>query len=485
MKFLFVTLPLLIIKVCTVVLIVSIPVLGFWLASSVAAYYNGPTWLACVAGLLLFPILPLVWEAERAIKRRKRAETKPRFFGLLSRLTMKTLCISILFMGGFLVIRAETAFLALSTRGDWMLDHDLVQKRLHPDQRESVRQVLFSFSNQLEGLYNLFHQNPYRELVDRKPTEVAPGTLPEPAQADETPGPDSIETPGLWPWPGQELHQAVRSMPPSVETSIESVAEYLIAQESDPFLQIKALHDYVADRVAYDTEALRSGDFPAQDAETVFRTRRSVCAGYANLLAALGQASDLEILIITGDARGQGTDLSGIGHAWNAARIEDDWYLLDATWDSGFVNNYVYTKEYSMDYLFPPPQIMAITHFPDDPDWQLLSEPLTRGEFLRQPWLKPHFFAQGMTLLEPDRSQSDVEHHARILINNPDQIWLMARFKLKGSPSEQDCSLTRASHTQLDCPLPEKGMYEVSLYSSLEQYGSYDFVGKIEFNRKF
>ncbi|MEO0815430.1 MAG: hypothetical protein AAFY60_21405, partial [Myxococcota bacterium] len=44
----------------------------------------------------------------------------------------------------------------------------------------------------------------------------------------------------------------VTSIPASAETDIESVAKYIAARESDPFMLVKALHDYVADRVAYD-----------------------------------------------------------------------------------------------------------------------------------------------------------------------------------------------------------------------------------------
>jgi transglutaminase-like putative cysteine protease len=81
-----------------------------------------------------------------------------------------------------------------------------------------------------------------------------------------------------------------------VETSIDSVAKYIVSKETDPVLRVKALHDYVADRIAYDAESYFAGVYPPQDAETVFRTRKSVCAGYAQLLEALGKAAGVEIV---------------------------------------------------------------------------------------------------------------------------------------------------------------------------------------------
>ena len=50
---------------------------------------------------------------------------------------------------------------------------------------------------------------------------------------------------------------------------------------------MKALHDYIADRVVYDYDSLEPGARAPQDAVTVFERRLGVCAGYANLLAAV------------------------------------------------------------------------------------------------------------------------------------------------------------------------------------------------------
>ena len=47
------------------------PLLGFWLASSLAAFLGGPHYLPWVAGLLLFPIIPGFWELYDWSHRRK------------------------------------------------------------------------------------------------------------------------------------------------------------------------------------------------------------------------------------------------------------------------------------------------------------------------------------------------------------------------------------------------------------------------------
>jgi transglutaminase/protease-like cytokinesis protein 3 len=273
-------------------------------------------------------------------------------------------------------------------------------------------------------------------------------------------------------------------MPAGVETSIESVATYIAQQEKDPFLRVKALHDYVADRIAYDAPAF-FGQIPRppQDAETVFRTRKAVCAGYARLLVALGDAIGEEIVYLVGDSRTPISDLNGGSHAWNAAKIRGNWYLIDATWDSGYVNGSEFTKQYRTEYLFPPPEVMLISHFPEQPQWQLLPQTLSRGEFLRQPMLRPQFFADGLRLVSPTRSQTDVEGEAMIQLSNPGQRWLMASYGAKGSSRSERCSDQTTQSPPIICPLPGTGTYEVRLFSSGQQYGQYKYVGQLEFNK--
>jgi transglutaminase/protease-like cytokinesis protein 3 len=109
-------------------------------------------------------------------------------------------------------------------------------------------------------------------------------------------------------------------------------------------------------------------------------------------------------------------------------------------------------KRYGTSYLFPPPEVMVVSHYPDDAAWQLLSQPLSRGDFFRQPMLRPAFFAQGLKLLSPTRSQTDVQGNAVIQLENPRQRWLMASYGAKGSQQTAPCAEQTSQGTQLACP---------------------------------
>ena len=135
----------------------------------------------------------------------------------------------------------------------------------------------------------------------------------------------------------------------------------------------------------------------------------------------MGQSIGEEIVYVVGDSRSSTSDLEGQLHAWNAARINGQWYLIDATWDSGSVDRASgFKKGYKTDYLFPPSEVMGISHFPQDEAWQLRPQPISRGEFLRQPMMRAQFFAEGMKLVAPMRSQTDTNQDAVIQLQNPE-----------------------------------------------------------------
>jgi transglutaminase/protease-like cytokinesis protein 3 len=288
----------------------------------------------------------------------------------------------------------------------------------------------------------------------------------------------------------EELSPLVRDMPPEAERSIESVAAYLKLNAPSSLERLKAAHDYVADRVAYDAESYFAGRYPPQDARTVFETRKSVCAGYANLLTAIGRAAELDVRYVVGDGRPAGSDLSGESHAWNAAQLDGRWYLIDATWDSGAVGQR-FEKNYRTAYFLTPPAVFALSHFPDEAKWQLLERPLSRGDFLRQPALSPLFFATGLELVAPDRSQVDVSGTLEIQLKSSRGAFLLANVRqgrgqgevLLGTPRVERCQVDGGAAPRVRCQFGHPGRYDVQLFvNPHSETGTYDFAGQIKVN---
>lgn len=486
-------------KGLAVTFMVATPLFGVWLASSLAAYANRAVWLPVACGALLFPGLPLAWDGLSELRRRKHPK-KRRFLTFFDRLVLRTLSLNLLFVVALLSLFPERAFLALSTRGDWALDG-----RTGPT-ANGARRVLLRLAGGVEWIYRSARDNPYRrgETPTPKPTPndhplprptAAPtgssasssstsGTAPTGAASTAPPGPAPSPGGGPPPYPmTTTLHPVVAQMPREAETSIEAVGRYIREREPDPVLRVKALHDWVTDRVAYDVAALRAPRIPyeAGDARAVFQSRKGVCAGYAHLLSELGKVTGDEIVYVVGDARSSDAPLAGEPHAWNAVKLHGAWYLLDATWDAGSVSD-EFKKGYSTDYLFTPPDLFARTHFPDHAEWLLMTQPISRAEFFRRPVLAPRFFSHHLTLRAPDRAQIDAEGPVEIQLDNPERVFVMVDFAPHGRTERTNCA--GDGHTRATCTFPGAGQYDVRLYLNREQYGRYQFGGSVQVNAR-
>lgn len=67
--------------------------------------------------------------------------------------------------------------------------------------------------------------------------------------------------------------------------------------------------------------------------------------------------------------------------AWNAAKIDNKWYIFDPTWGSGYVNKGKFFKKMSTLYFKADPAKMIVSHIPFDYLWQFLNYPITNSEF--------------------------------------------------------------------------------------------------------
>jgi len=458
----------LLLKLLFVASAVVLPVFGVWVASSLAAHHDGPLWASLVAGALCFPLLPLAWDGWATWRRHRRGTTRRRVLTGLDRLVLRTLAVNLVFVGSLLALFPGSVFEALSTRGDWMLEGT------RAPWAEQTREALFGTAERLKWLHEATHDNAYEDLIDPELTRTASGDDRDP-RAGEDPRPlepsDPVVTPAElyrtdgWPF-APALHPAVVSLPPEQETSIASVAQYLVSQESDPVQRVKALHDYVADRVAYDVPAYLNHDYPLQDAQSVFERRTAVCAGSAALLAALGEAAGIEIVVVVGDARGDDGLFDGNGHAWNAINLDGRWYLADPTWDAGSVNGDTFTKEYDSSYFLTPPEVFVVSHMPEDPKWQLLETPLSHGDFIRQPNLRPTFAMHGFELLAPTRARESVGvgELMNLRFGNPHGFELVGSVRAEEDRSSGLRCETGGSGTEMRCRFEEAGRRRVALF---------------------
>jgi hypothetical protein len=199
---------------------------------------------------------------------------------------------------------------------------------------------------------------------------------------------------------------------------------------------------------------------------------------------------DIECVIVSGYARGYGSSLFGAenphssNHAWNKVKIDGNWYLIDTTWDSGYVSGQNFTAQYKTDYLFPDPLHFLHDHFPLSPDDQLLPTPLTAEEFVKLPMVKPGFFFVIEGFSPNLQKITDVNGQFLRIDFTPRQGYhFMFDLKIGGtnynrffSQQRRDGKISLTFHFQ------RPGTYMLRLYTSTKATGRHDGIGDLGFN---
>lgn len=270
----------------------------------------------------------------------------------------------------------------------------------------------------------------------------------------------------------------------------------LLSGESDPFLRIKLIHDWIADTVTYDVSMLSKTSVTGQDVTSVLSSRRAVCSGYARLFETMAGLAGFEVRTVNGYTKGLGGDFAfdfRNSHAWNMVRIGDLWYFVDTTFDAGAFDgsSAQYHKRYSTDYLFPPPFQLRFTHFPDNALYQLSATPVGREGFRDQVLVLPEFFDSGLTLLQMSNAPTSLLSFAYLQKTNglfsldigaPEQMLVDASlFDTKGRELEQYSFASHIDPTvwRLVLAPPPAGRGKVHIFAGPDSPGKDNATSKM------
>lgn len=206
-----------------------------------------------------------------------------------------------------------------------------------------------------------------------------------------------------------ELDNYARNTPETQAKSISTLANYLNKAAHNDVQKTRLAFTWIATHVKYDAEGFNTDNITNEgcEATTVLKKRVAVCEGYSNLFAELGTAMGLEVVKITGYAKGWAYDASEgfdkSNHAWNAVKVDGKWKLLDATWGSGYAveakpgdNKHIKAVTKFDPYWFDvDPQEFIFSHLPEENKWQLLGNPISMKQYAGMPWLMDDFFKMG------------------------------------------------------------------------------------------
>lgn len=282
----------------------------------------------------------------------------------------------------------------------------------------------------------------------------------------------------------QAIDQYALGTPESVTKSIDSLAAYLVRPAKNDFEKARAIYRWVTQNIAYDFSAYLTKNYGSTRAEDVLVSRSSICEGYSGLFNALAKSAGLEVVTISGWAKGYsysaGDQIAGpTNHAWNAIKINGGWYLIDSTWGAGSIDEQRFVREFDEAYFMTPPGQFIYNHLPEDSKWQLLSTPFSRNEFSASPYVHSRFFGYGLNL--GGNTQSVINAGGSLTMAFPvtNDTYLIAGLR-QGNvdlPRTLTSAQRAGNQYQISATFPNSGTYILSIFARKnDEFGMYEGV---------
>lgn len=186
------------------------------------------------------------------------------------------------------------------------------------------------------------------------------------------------------------LYQHALNMPDTVIMDTPEITDYLKTQARNDRELIMLFYYWIAQHISYDVEKFLERDLIYEDVFYTLEHQKTTCEGFVELFCDFCDWVDIPCEIIGGYTKGfryAGEPLDEINHVWSAVYIDDQWHLADISWGIGYFERsrrgrmptyQVNLREY---YIFADPSFLILTHLPEDEQWQLLENPISREEF--------------------------------------------------------------------------------------------------------
>ncbi|MCD6217070.1 hypothetical protein J7L05_04305 [bacterium] len=271
--------------------------------------------------------------------------------------------------------------------------------------------------------------------------------------------------------------------PRSVTRSIDELASYLTAPAKNDTEKVRAIFRWITHNISYDVDALRSQTAKRMSADDVLKHRSSVCQGYSVLFEQLAKSAGLEVETITGFAKGYsyipGADFDESNHSWNAVKIDGVFCLLDCTWGAGYIgDNGEYVRRFEEHYFLTEPQELIFTHFPENPKWQLVKNPISKSKFLLLAYLKPSFFRYNLKIKSHPECVISTGNNLTVELGAPDDISIIAQ--LLKNDIELDKALTFSQQRDgiyyIHVLFPKPGKYTLRVFAAKGRQETYDWA---------
>jgi len=260
-----------------------------------------------------------------------------------------------------------------------------------------------------------------------------------------------------------------------INTEAQRSAEELATRLTEPFSRedekARALFSWITHNISYDTDAFFQEKQSNESPGDVLRNRVALCGGFATLFTTLAKHAGLESVVVYGHSQGYGVQPGGsadVNHAWNAVKIDGQWKLLDTTWGAGYIDkdSKRFVRHFNEHYFLTDPTQLIYGHFPRDPDWQLLEQPVTESEFMDMVRLQPPFFSHELQLVSHKTAEVETSGSGMIELKVPHDRVIIARLMQNDVQLDNNSVLVHHNGTRglVEFYPPQRGKYQLEVF---------------------
>ena len=215
----------------------------------------------------------------------------------------------------------------------------------------------------------------------------------------------------------EEIDEHVRDCPKEIKSHPDQLVSYLEDVAETDLEKARALYVWLAENISYDAKSINKNKYGDNTAEGVLKSKKAVCAGYANLFELLGKQMGLDILTLGGYSKNTDDEQEWYfvdeeaDHAWNVIRIDGEWKVFDATWAAGIAyddkkGRMVFKKQYTDNWFNLSPYEAIFTHYPEDTSLMFTKSKITLEEYEKFPNVSIIAFISGLLDAEESFQQS-------------------------------------------------------------------------------
>ncbi|XP_069138465.1 hillarin-like [Argopecten irradians] len=311
-----------------------------------------------------------------------------------------------------------------------------------------------------------------------------------------------------------DIEFRARHTPRYFNESFDDLIEYLVmgvdASAQPEMLVVQALVGWLSSQKLNTFKHLEGTEDTPEGCLALLAQRRTT---FSTVFTIICRKAEIACVQIGGMCKALGryqpgdTNMTDLACLWNAVYVEKHWYVIHPIW---MCRSYIGAKSsdwfkfteksqqlsnfnklaFSEYYTMTDPEEFKYLCFPFDPQWQLQKKPLSRKEFLDQPYLLPPFFGLGLKLitkhacvLEVNNGKALIEVEAKAKNSNLLYLWYDLSFGNNMSLlSESDREyldpqaiqkhvrmLRSGNNWKFHIHLPREGVYKFAIFAGPNQ----------------